>query len=119
MSSNAPKMRRTRGLSTPTVAAAGRAKLDRRSRLDPASEDFDLVVCPSAVARHRAVAQTLEDRSAVADDVVARPEVERPLHRLAVAVAKEWLDVLLETDRLVDGGQGELLSETLGCEQRG
>jgi hypothetical protein len=43
--------------------------------------------------------------TAVAGDVVVRPEVERPFHRLTVALPKERLDVALEADRLIGCGQ--------------
>jgi hypothetical protein len=38
-------------------------------------------------------------------DVVVRPQVEGPLHRLTVVLSKERLDVLLESDWFVTCGQ--------------
>jgi hypothetical protein len=64
-------------------------------------EERDSVVRPGAVAGHRAVAKARQDRLGVSGNVVARPEVERPFHRLTIALSKERLDVLLEANRLM------------------
>src|SRR6266498_1457580 len=79
--------------------------LRRRSCLDPALKDGDLISWPGPVAGHRAVAKALQDGTAVAGDVVVRPKVERPFHRLTVALPKERLDVVLEGDGFVGCGQ--------------
>src|SRR5437016_6748748 len=73
------------------------------SGLDPVLEARNLFVRPCAVARHRPVAESFENRVLVRGGVSVRPEVERPLHRLAVVLPKERLDVTLEADRLVAG----------------
>jgi hypothetical protein len=41
----------------------------------------------------------------VGRDVFEGPEIERKVHRIAVALAKQRLDVLLEVQRLVRPGQ--------------
>src|ERR1700674_4474512 len=71
----------------------------------PPLERVDLLARPRAVTGHRAVADALEDGVGVALDLVVGPEVKRELHRLAVAMAEQRLDVLFEADRLVCVGQ--------------
>jgi hypothetical protein len=78
--------------------------LNGRSGVDPVLEEGDPLFWPSAVAGHRAVTEAFQYGAAVSRDVVVRPEVERPFHRVAVALSKERLDVLVEADRLVDSG---------------
>jgi hypothetical protein len=56
-------------------------------------EKGDPLVWPGAVAGHCAVAKARQDRLGVSGNLVARPEVERPLHRLTIAFPRERLDV--------------------------
>jgi hypothetical protein len=70
------------------------------SGLRPAFEDPDPLPWPCSVAWHSSGLHALEDRLGVRADVVVGPEVECELHRLAVALSEQWLDVLLEADRL-------------------
>src|ERR1700745_212513 len=71
----------------------------------PALEHVDLLGVPGSVAGHRAVAEPLEDGVRVLLDVVEGPEIEGELHRLTVTLAEQRLDVLLEADLFVRGGQ--------------
>src|SRR5512132_784390 len=69
--------------------------------VDPPAEHGDTLLGPRSVAWHRAGLEPLEDGIGVGRDVVDGPEVEGPTHRVAVALAKQWLDVLLEMQRLL------------------
>src|SRR5512133_3663076 len=69
--------------------------------VDPLLEQGDALLVPRAVARHRAVADAVQDRVALAGDVVIRPEVDKELHRPAVTVSEQRLDVAVEADGLV------------------
>ena len=72
--------------------------------VDPAAEDGDTLGGPCSVARHRAGLEPVEDGVGVRRDVVEGPEIEGEAHRVAVALAEQWLDVLLEADWLVRSG---------------
>jgi len=88
----APRFRRTRG-EPAAVRRAGAALPVRRPHRDPTLEHGDLLGRPGSVAGHRAGAEAAQDGVAVSHDIVVRPEVERPAHRLTVALAQERLDV--------------------------
>jgi hypothetical protein len=66
--------------------------------VEPPAEDGDALRGPCSVAWHRAGLEPFEDGVGAGRDVVEGPEIEREAHRIAVAVAvaKQWLDVLLE-----------------------
>src|SRR5699024_9479325 len=64
--------------------------------LDPLTEDRDALGGPGSVAWHRAGLEPVEDGVGVGRDVVERPEIEGEAHRIAVALAEQRLDVLLE-----------------------
>ena len=78
--------------------------------VDPAAEDGDTLGGPCSVARHHAGVETLQDGVGVRRDVLEGPEIETGTHRVAVALAEQGLDVLLEADWLVwsghSGGRG-------------
>src|SRR6187397_1238929 len=80
--------------------------------VDPLLEQGDALLVPRTVARHRAVADAVQDRVALAGDVVIRPEVDEELHRPAIPVAEQRLDVAVEADGLaaVTGSQPDLPS---------
>ena len=69
--------------------------------VDPAAEDGYTLGGPCSVARHRAGVETMEDGVGVRRDVLEGPEIEAGTHRVAVALAEQWLDVLREADWLV------------------
>src|SRR5262245_50577943 len=101
-------IRRPRGAgagrgAAPPEGAAGRRSLGPPA-LDPGPEEVDLCRRPGAVARHRAVPETREDRIGVPADVVVRPQVEPGLHRLPVTLAEQGLDVGFKA-----GGTGEVV----------
>src|SRR5262245_42587894 len=74
--------------------------LSRLTGVDPALKGVDLFFGPGAVAGHCPGAHSGEDMVRVSADVVIRPEVERELHRLAIARPEHRLDIVFETDRL-------------------
>src|SRR5262249_2755675 len=95
--------------SAPGRARSPRAASDRlrsltHSGVAPALERGDLLLGPGSVAWHRAAQDLFENRVCVRLDVVVGPEVEGELHRLAIAPAKQRLDVLLEADRFAGLG---------------
>jgi hypothetical protein len=69
--------------------------------VDPPAEDGDAFRGPRSVAWHRARLEPLEDGVGVRRDVVEGPQVEGETHRVAVALAKQWLYVPFEVQRLV------------------
>jgi len=69
--------------------------------VDPAAEDGDTLGGPCSVAGHRAGVETMQDGVGVRRDVLEGPEIEAETHRVAVALAEQWLDVLLEADWLM------------------
>jgi hypothetical protein len=75
--------------------------LCRFAGVDPAAEDGDTLGGPRSVAWHGAGPEPVEDGVGLARNVVEGPEVEAEAHRIAVALAKQRLDVLFETGRLV------------------
>ena len=70
----------------------------RVCRVDPAAENGHPLGGPCSVTRHRAGVDTMQDRVGVRRDVLEGPEIEAGTHRVAVALAEQWLDVLLEAD---------------------
>src|SRR6266852_3417310 len=68
----------------------------RRTTVHPAFEEIDLLGRPRRVARHRARANSRENRVGVCFDIVEGPEVEEVKHRHPVPLAKERFDVGLE-----------------------
>jgi hypothetical protein len=69
---------------------------------------------PCSVARHRAGVETMQDGVGVRRDVLEGPEIEAQTHRVAVALAEQWLDVLLEADWLVSGWRSSAHSWSSG-----
>jgi hypothetical protein len=63
-------------------------------------EEINLCSGPRTVARHGACLKAGEDGVGVPADVVVRSEVEGELHRSAVALAEQGLDVRLEAHGL-------------------
>src|SRR6266852_3258810 len=74
-----------------------------RTTVDPAFEAIDVLVRPRHVARHRARANSRENRVCVCFDGVERPEVEEVKHRRPVPLSKERFDVAVERWRAVVG----------------
>jgi hypothetical protein len=73
----------------------------------PPLEEVNLCFGPRAVARHGAGLELGEDCGCVFADVIVRPEIEVGLHRLAVSLAEQGLDVGFEAHGLVGiGGHG-------------
>src|ERR1700733_14217792 len=86
------------------VLASGAARVGRRASLDSSSSSR-LARCywpwpashsPAAEARHRALAEALQDRVLVRLDVAKGPEVEGLEHRVAVLFAEHRTDITLE-----------------------
>src|SRR5207245_10309283 len=70
--------------------------LPRRATVHPAFEEIDLLGRPRRVARHRAPANSRENRVGVCFDVVERTRGRRSQASLPVPLSKERFDVALE-----------------------
>src|ERR1700722_13016964 len=68
----------------------------RRAGGDPVLEGGDVLWRPGPVAGHRAVAEALEDRALVRLDIAVGPEIEGFEHRVAVLLAEQGTDIMLE-----------------------
>ena len=92
---------RTGSTATTTAWAASRPRLGGLPGRDPTFECLDSFLRPSAVARHRAFPQSVQNRVGVPADILVRPEVEREGHRSSILLTEQRLDVGVEAERLV------------------
>jgi hypothetical protein len=72
---------------------------------NPPREDVDALLWPRTVTRHGAIAHAFENYVSVRADIGVSSQIESELHRLAITLAEEHLDVLSKLHLLVQTRQ--------------
>src|ERR671936_2636006 len=74
--------------------------LRRHAGLDPPAEESDPLRRPGAIAWHRTAFEPLQDVVRVAAHILVVPQVEGEIHRVAIHLSEQRLDVVFEAGRL-------------------